>query len=368
MSARCAASFVLSPCRTKFNRRATRPITTKMISLKEIGEFGLIDDIKQLFNSKTASLALGIGDDCAVMKHGEGMVSLITTDVLAEGVHFDRNYFTPFQLGMKAAAVNISDIAAMGASPKYILTSLAIPKNIDYIFIKKFYNGIKKCCSRFGIELIGGDTSSSKQGLFISVTVIGEACDGEYITRSGANPGDMVYVTGTLGDSAGGLETLRQNPAIDENRREYLVKRHIETAPLVDEGLFLVASKAVTSMLDVSDGVGSDIKRICDESCVGAEILLNRLPVSKQLVSAFPHFNLRGLSVYDLALSGGEDYELMFTVKPEKAKSLEDKYKKRFKQKISPVGVITSGKKVVAISKSGEKKPITSGYNHFRKP
>jgi thiamine-monophosphate kinase len=333
-----------------------------MTSLKDIGEFKLIDIIKKRFKAQSKELVLSIGDDCAVIEKDEKSVNLISTDLLLEGVHFNPDYFTPIQLGMKSAAVNISDIAAMGAVPKFMLVSLAIPKNTSYEFVKGFYTGIKKKCSKYGVNIIGGDTSSSKSGMFISISVIGEAPRNDFLTRKGAKPGDLIYVTGTVGNSAAGLDILLNNHKISDDIKRYLINRHLKVTPRVSEGIFLRKSKSVSSMIDLSDGIGSDIKRICDESGVGAGIYLDMLPVSKYLKSFSQFLNKK---VYDFALGGGEDYELLFTVKKDCEESLKAAYKKHFNKKIFKIGVITKTKGVKSIDSAGNKVIISESYNHF---
>ncbi len=331
-----------------------------MTSLKDIGEFGLINGIKKRFKAKSQGLLLGIGDDCAVTKNGAGGVSLISTDILAEGVHFDLRFFTPLQLGMRAAAVNISDIAAMGGIPKYLLVSVAIPEKIDHTFITGIFTGIKKVCTKYDIALIGGDTSSSQSGLFVSVTVIGEARLGKYVTRAGAAPGDIIFVTGNLGDSAGGLDVLKNNRKIDDAAKRSLIRGHISVTPRVNEGIFLARSGVVTSMIDVSDGVGSDIRRICEASGTGAVIRAGALPISAHLRRLSEKIRR---SPEEFALRGGEDYELLFTVAPGRAEQLAASYKERFKKRVHEIGVATRGKKICLAGK--ERQEMPSGYNHF---
>lgn len=333
-----------------------------MTSLKDIGEFGLIDKIKKSFKAESKELLFGIGDDCAIIKKDDKTVILIGTDMLIEGVHFNIDFFTPVELGMKSAAVNISDIAAMGGIPKYMLVSVAVPKKISYKFIKDFYTGIKKLCHKYDVKLIGGDTSSSKSSLFISISVIGEAKHGEYLTRKGAKPGDSIYVTGKLGDSSGGLEILLKKHHMSDDLKRYLVNKHKKVTPRIDEGLYLARSEYITSMIDISDGISSDIKRICDESKSGARIYLDMVPVSKQLKKLSLQLKK---DVYDFALKGGEDYELLFTVKEDFENTLETGFKKHFNKKIFKVGTITKSETVCSIDKSGNIEVISGGYNHF---
>jgi len=333
-----------------------------MTSLKDIGEFKLIDGIKRGARSASRDIVIGIGDDCAAIKKDANTVNLISTDLLLEGIHFDLTYISPSELGMKAAAVNISDIAAMGGTPKYMLMSLAINKKISYEFVKEFYSGVKKVCKKFGVDLIGGDTSSSKDKLFLSVTIIGEAKKGSYITRQGAKAGDHIYVTGNLGNSAAGLDILQKKRSVDDNMRRYLTGKHHKVTPRVDEGKFLAASKSVSAMIDMSDGIGSDLRRICDESKVGAAIDLESIPVSIQLNKYSKSVKRDPL---DYALYGGEDYELLFTVKPKHAEKLIVNYKKKFKKNIIKVGEIVKGRKLKSKNSDGILYDISYSYEHF---
>lgn len=338
------------------------PMRKKMKQLNEIGEFNLIERIRKLFPPKSADILQSIGDDCAVIKRDMKNVTLISTDVLVEGVHFNLEYFTPQKLGERSAAVNISDIAAMGGVPKQMLLSLALPKTCDERFVMKFLAGIKKCSAKFNVDLIGGDLSSSKWGLFISVTIIGEARKEKFITRSGARSGESVYVTGNIGDSACGLELLLKKHEIEDTVRKRLISRHIDVAPRVNEGMFLAESGVVTAMLDLSDGIGSDLRRISKESGVGAQIYLDALPVSKELIALAKGLNK---PVRDFALCGGEDYELLFTVKAGCEKAIESAYKNKFNKRIFRIGVTTKGKGVFAIDDSGNKSKISPSFVHF---
>ena len=333
-----------------------------MKSLNEIGEFKLIDSIKKSITTTSSAIINGIGDDCAVIAGDNKNVYLISTDLLIEGVHFELEYFSACDIATKAVAVNVSDIAAMGGRPKFITVSIALDKNSNLHFFKDFYAGVKRSCKKYDIDLIGGDTSSSKNGIFISITIIGEAKNNEYLLRNGAKPGESIYVTGNLGDSSGGLDILKNKYAIDEKVDKFLVKRHLTVSPRVDEGAMLAASKSVSSMIDLSDGVGSDIQRICEESNVGAEIFAESIPVSKQLKSLS---KVSGKDVLDYALYGGEDYELMLTVKEGDEKMLESDFRKQFKKKIYRIGKIVEGERAKLKDINGIYHNISNGYNHF---
>jgi thiamine-monophosphate kinase len=333
-----------------------------MTSLKETGEFKLIGDIKKMFNASGGDLKVSIGDDCAVIKKNPKTNYLVSTDLLLEGVHFNLKFITPLQLGKKTASVNISDIAGMGGIPKFLLLSIAMPKTTSLKFTKEFFSGVKRVCKKFNVRLIGGDTSSSKGGIFLSATIIGEAKSGGFMTRSGAKPGDSVYVTGKVGDSAGGLDILLNGHKVSEGADQYLIKKHLNVTPRVDEGVFLARSKPVRAMIDMSDGIGSDIRRICEASGVGARVFSGTLPVSRQLKALAVKLKK---DVDDYALYGGEDYELMFTVKADCEEKLKIEYKKKFRKSIFRIGEITKKRDVLRISCGGVSSMITESYNHF---
>jgi thiamine-monophosphate kinase len=240
---------------SQFDRRGYCPEGYRKImsNLKELGEFGFIDRIANKVAPGTG-VAIGIGDDAAATLQKACSLTLTTTDMLIEGVHFDLSFCDPFTLGRKSLAVNLSDIAAMGGKPCYFLLSMAIPETLSVEFLDEFTNGILAMAGEFDVTLIGGDTCSSKAGFVISVTVIGEQHPDRVVTRSGARPGDLIFVSGTLGDSALGLALLRSGV-----KQGFAVTRHLDPTPRVREGLAMAAAKLPTSMLDVSDGLLSDL-------------------------------------------------------------------------------------------------------------
>lgn len=272
-----------------------------------MGEFELIEKIRALFPAPAG--ILGIGDDCSVIPQRDGMDTLVSTDMLVEGVHFLFDDISPEQLGWKSAAVNISDIAAMGGRPVSTYLSIALPRDIGQEWVMRFINGYREISGRFGAPLLGGDTCSSPDRLCISVTVLGECEHGKALLRSGAKPGDLVCVTGFLGESAAGLRVILEGkPRTGAAGR--LVEKHYRPLPRVSEGVALASSGAVTSMMDISDGVASDLRHIMKESGVGAVIDTGRIPISEDLKAVCPLF---GWDSLPLALEGGEDYELLFT-------------------------------------------------------
>lgn len=340
------------------------------MKIADIGEFGLIDRIRRTSRRKDRSLLVGIGDDAAVVRLSASRSMLVTTDLLLEDVHFDLSYTDYRSLGWKSAAVNISDIAAMGGTPRYCLTALGIPKGVEEQEIVDFYRGFTMLMGREGMVLIGGDTCASRSGLFISVTAIGEARASQVLTRSGARPGDAVFVTGTLGDAAAGLELLQSRNAACGMRNEkrkvpksktacaQLVNKHLRPVPRVKEGRAIALSGCASAMIDVSDGLSSDLAHICTQSGVGAELDGRAIPVSASL-KRLSHDLSRPLLEY--GLHGGEDYELLFTVP-------ENRLKKFFALEIpaSRVGTIRAGKKLLLTDSAGSTRELhPRGYDHF---
>lgn len=327
-----------------------------MSKLKELGEFGFIDRIANKVAPGTG-IAIGIGDDAAATTQSLGSLTLTSTDMLIEGVHFDLSFCDPFTLGRKSIAVNLSDIAAMGGKPRYFLLSMAIPETFSVEFLDGFTNGVLAMANEFDVTLIGGDTCSSKAGFVISVTVIGEQRPDRIVRRSGAKPGDLIFVSGTLGDSALGLELLRNGV-----KQGFAVTRHLDPTPRVREGLALAADKLPTSMLDVSDGLLSDLVHILDCSSVGARLDLDCIPLSATFMEI--HKNISKESA-ELFLSGGEDYELLFTAHPENRQSIYSLFEK-LDTPVSVIGEISKSTDLTISSSKGFKyMSAKKGFNHF---
>jgi thiamine-monophosphate kinase len=311
--------------------------------LSEIGEFGLIKNLKDLCKIKKRDLVAGIGDDAAVVK-SRSTTFLLASDMLLEGVHFNLSFTTFYQLGYKTLAVNISDIFAMGGKPKYFLLNLGVPQTCTLRDIKEIYRGLNAIAKKFGIAIVGGDTCASKEGLVLSGTLIGET--GNAIMRKGAVPGDSIFVTGTLGDSAMGLELLKKPGTKKSETGTSLIKRHLmpEPAPLK-------RTAGVTSMIDISDGLLIDLSHICDESNVGAVIYKDMVPLSKELIDAVKKLREDPLKY---ALKGGEDYLLLFT-SPDKIR----------KDAVKIGDVISRGRYLVD-SEGRRERFKAEGYEHFR--
>ncbi|MCR4860629.1 MAG: thiamine-phosphate kinase [Bacteroidales bacterium] len=318
-------------------------------TLETLGEFGLIGRIRERFPAPEG--VTGIGDDCAVIPQRSGVDTLVSTDMLIEGTHFLRADIPPRSLGWKSAAVNISDIAAMGGTPTATFLSLALPAGLDAEWIQEFLDGYSDLCSRFGTPLLGGDTTASESGICINVTVLGECPSGTARKRSDARPGDLVCVTGPLGDSAGGLKAILDGVERDPDIRA-LIDRHYLPLPRVQEGLLLGANPGVHAMMDISDGIGSDLPHILEASGSGARIDLSALPLSPALQRVCGRL---GWDAAALAIGGGEDYELLFTCSPEAEKALGVPH--------AVIGEITAG---TGLQWLGTDRSI-SGFDHFRK-
>lgn len=270
------------------------------------GEFGFIGRIKEHFTDPEG--ILGIGDDCAIMPAGEGEL-IYSTDMLMEGVHFLRDSASAEDIGWKSLAVNLSDIAAMGGEPQATFLSIALPKDAQGEWADKFIEGYARLSGIFEVPLLGGDTTSSLRDIAINVGILGRVPQGKSLKRSTAAVGQGIYVTGTLGDSAGGLQAILKG--FERTQQvESLIETHILPMPRIREGLMLRKSGYVGAMMDISDGIASDLRHILKASGVGAKVFLDKIPVSDNLKSVSARYALDAIS---LAISGGEDYELLFT-------------------------------------------------------
>lgn len=324
--------------------------------LSKLGEFGLIDRIARQIAARS-EVVLGIGDDAAAFTPSPGRLSLITTDMLVEGIHFDLSFCDPLSLGRKALAVNLSDIAAMGGEPRYFLLSLAIPPTMTLDFVDNCISGMLQQAEQFGVQLIGGDTCASPGNFVLTLTVLGEQSPGMIVRRSGAQPGDRICVTGTLGDSALGLQLLKQG-----EKRGSLPARHLDPVPRVLEGRALAEAGIPSAMIDLSDGLLADLGHILDLSSVGARIESETLPLSEQFRHHFPTVTEAALS---LALAGGEDYELLFTVPPEKTPDVFSLLN-TLGTPVTVIGTITEERAVTVIGPNGTEISLKKkGYDHF---
>lgn len=285
-----------------------------------LGEFGLIERLTGDILPQQQSTVKGVGDDAAILDY-TGRQTLVTTDLLLEGIHFDLVYAPLKHLGYKAAVVNFSDIYAMNGRPEQITVSLGISKRFSVEDLESFYSGIKLACEIYGVDIVGGDTSSSLTGFTISITCIGSASEGQAVYRNGAKESDLIYVSGDLGASYMGLQLLEREKAAwdgsgdfrpDFEGREYLLERQLKPEARKDVVDALAAQGIIpTAMIDLSDGISSDLLHICKQSKVGCQLYEERLPIDYQTAMMAETFNM---NVTTVALNGGEDYELLFTV------------------------------------------------------
>lgn len=333
------------------------------MKLKEIGEFGFIERFKPLFADLVLGTQMGIGDDCAIISANEHEDWLITTDLLMEEVHFLREAIRPEQLGHKALAVNLSDIAAMGGTPVGSFLSIAIPSDIDVEYLDAFMDGYHGLSAKYRTPLLGGDTTKSLKHLAINVCVIGKCAKGKARKRSMAQIGDAICGTGKLGDSAGGLQVLL-NKLAPSDELNYLLHKHYLPQPRLNEGLFLSENSAVHAMMDISDGIASDLKHILKASGVAAHIHLDALPVSQQLVSVA---NKQGWNATELAVGGGEDYELLFTVAKNEFETIRKEFELMFDASITQIGtIIAETPEIKWFIDNKEVQLSKTGFNHFQ--
>ena len=339
------------------------------MKISEIGEFGLINRISKGTIINPKNILLGIGDDCAAYHASTNKIVLVTCDMLVENIHFTLSTCSPRQLGRKAVAVNISDIAAMGGIPCQALLSLGIASSTSVEFIDQLADGMKEEAKLFEANIIGGDTVRSSLGLVINITLIGEVEPDLIVKRSTAKPGDLIMVTGELGGSAAGLILLleeKKYSLVPLNIAEEVKLAHISLVPRIKEGRIIARERLANSMIDISDGLASDLTRICEASAVGAKVYASKIPI---LSAAKEVGGLIKRSPLDLALYGGEDYELLFTVSPQKADNIISSLKKELNTKVSVIGEIREGQEGIKLEdlqgKVSDLQP--KGYNHFRR-
>ncbi len=343
---------------------------TKSSELAELGEFGLIKRVTAEAKIKNESTLTGVGDDCAVLSYPDKRV-VVTTDLLTEGVHFNLVYVPLKHLGYKAVSVNISDICAMNAIPRQITVSLAISSKFTLAAIDELYEGIHLACAHYGVDLVGGDTTTSLTGLTISVTAIGEAEADELVYRSGAKPTDLLCVTGDLGGAYLGLQLLerenelfRLNPTVQPQLSgyDYILSRQLKPEARTDmRAIFNMLGVKPTSMIDISDGLSSEILHICENSNVGCRLYEERLSFDPQVQKMAEEIGINPLVA---ALNGGEDYELLFTV------SVNEHDKLRNHPDITVIGHMTGKEDGVVLVTAGGLQEIplqAQGWNPLKK-
>lgn len=331
------------------------------------GELELIRLIRRTVERSPAErVETGIGDDTAVLLPQPGARLLATTDLIVEDVHFRRAWASPFDIGWKAMAVNLSDIAGKGGRPLWALVGLALPAPADPAEVEALYEGMRRAAAPHGVAIVGGDTSTSPGGWFVNVTLLGEH-EGSPRLRSGATPGDAVAVTGTLGRSAAGLAALEAGRArlgaVRPATLEAVTAAHLRPTARVAEGRWLGAAAAVRAMMDCSDGLATDLAHICRESGVGARVALERLPVD---LAAREVAGALGADALSWATSGGEDFELLLTCDPASVDALRDGLRRATGAALTVVGEIEAVEEgVIFLDAAGEPVAVAPGYEHF---
>lgn len=337
--------------------------------VNDYGEFGLIHHLTKNIELQNASSVLGVGDDAAVIDHF-GKQTVVTTDLLLEGVHFDLAYTPLKHLGYKSVVVNLSDVYAMNATPTQITMSIGISSKVSVEALEEFYEGVYIACEEYGVDLVGGDTSASQKGFVVSVTAIGEANEEKIVKRSTAQKGDLICVSGDLGAAYIGLLFLEREKKIflespqvqpDLENESYVIGRLLKPKARKDIIEFLEQQQVLpTSMMDISDGLSSEILHICEKSGVGCVIYEEKIPISEDSRNAAYKFEIDPTAC---ALSGGEDYELLFTIK-------QDDYEKlTLNEQISVIGYIAEADQGAKIkTKGGNTFDVTAqGWNAFKK-
>ncbi len=333
------------------------------MKVSEIGEFGLIELIEAKVGRTSYPVLMGIGDDASIL-HGDSAYDLVTTtDMLIEGVHFLTSKTPPFDLGYKSHTVNLSDIAAMGAAPVQSFLSLALPPDTEVKSVESFVEGFLDAGS--GVHLCGGDTVSSPSGWGISVTVIGRVLSGRALRRDAASLGDSIWLSGPVGDSSAGLAILLSKAkARSDGEADYLIGKHNRPVPQLQMGRILVEGDLSSCAIDLSDGLLQDLGHICIRSKVGARLDVERIPLSTQIVNLGSD---NGEDPLKWALSGGEDYSIIFTVKPDREERLARVLEHEAVNAV-PIGQIVPGRKITLMDKG---KPFhfdfAGGFDHFRK-
>jgi len=340
----------------------------KKTSISSYGEFGLIRHLTENISLKNESSLKGVGDDAAVLEYGQKEI-LVTTDLLLEGIHFDLTYVPLKHLGYKSAVVNFSDVYAMNGQPKQITVSIGISNRFNVEDVEEIYSGILLACEKYGVDVVGGDTSSSLTGLVISITCIGEGISGKIVRRNGAKETDLICVSGDFGAAYMGLQLLEREKRVFSNNndstiqpdfegKDYILERQLKPEARKDI-IKLLDEKGIlpTSMIDVSDGLSSDLMHICEQSGIGCRLYEERIPIDYQTATMADEFNM---NLVTCALNGGEDYELLFTV------PLSDHDKIKEIEGISIIGHITSKDAgLILVTRDEQEFPLKAqGWNH----
>jgi len=335
------------------------------MTLKNIGEFGFIEAIRPGCLIRPDKVLKGIGDDAAVYAGNSNEIMLLTMDLLVERIHFIRKDTASFNLGRKALAVNMSDIAAMGGTPLDAFVGIAVPDDCSLDMLQGLYDGMKSIAAEFDVNILGGDTTGSKTDLVISICLTGCVPNGHVLYRHTACPGDRIYTTGRLGDSRAGLMILKNGAASESNTFDALITAHLLPRPHVREGRFLSLQAGVHAAIDISDGLSADIAHIAGQSGVGVRLYREKIPLSEPLKTFCGRF---GLDPVDIALAGGEDYVLLVTADPEASEGIEERYHKVFGLPLFQIGEIVEAGRMELVGPDGGIETFrASGWDHFKR-
>lgn len=333
-------------------------------SIRDIGECPLIERIRKVVDRPDPRVYLGIGDDAAVIDIATDQFLLITTDALVEKIHFKLDYFTFHQIGWRSMAANLSDIAAMAGIARHAVVSIAARGVLPVRAVEELYRGMDEVAGRFGVTIVGGDTTGSERDLFLSITVIGVVEKELLTTRAGARVGDSIYVTGRLGGAHAGMKILTGGGKTGEGVSDDLIDKHLRPLPRLSEARYLRTHFFISSMIDVSDGLASEVNHICKNSSVGAEIFEKDIPLAYGIEEfAVQH----GEKPIPYALNGGEDFELLFTARAEEVDNAKGDFENRFGIALTRVGdVVRRSKGIQLIQSGGARSALTpQGWDHF---
>ncbi|MBL7075011.1 thiamine-phosphate kinase [candidate division KSB1 bacterium] len=348
----------------------------------ELSELELIEKIKRWVGQRHRGVVVGPGDDAAAFQTQPGLLTLVTSDTLIEGIHFNLDYISFYQLGWKAMAVNLSDIAAMGGKPHYALVSLSIPDRISSADIEELYRGMEDLNKRFDVKIVGGDITGSKNDFVLCVTITGGVEEARLATRSGAVTGDIIGVTGTLGGSKAGQMLLESKQRVEKASKEYrtsnaecraegsknrqnLIKKHLMPFPRIEEASLLVENFMIHAMIDISDGLASEVNHLCQESGTGAEIYAKAIPLMNGMEQTARKFSNSPL---DYALSGGEDYELLFVMDYKDFAKAGKLVFDNTGTALTKIGEMVPKEKGVRLLVGTKHVPLTQkGFDHFKK-
>ncbi len=334
------------------------------MELKQIGEFGFINKISRGCLIRPDNIIRAIGDDAAAFTVASDQVSLITTDLLVERIHFIRKTISGFDLGYKSLAVNLSDIAAMGGQAREAFVSIGIPLKCPLDYLEAVYDGMKHLAAKFDVNILGGDTTGSKIDLIINVVVHGTVAKDQLLRRDAAEPGDIIFSTGYLGDSKAGLHLILNDLPVDSSELQALYRAHVLPEPHLHEGRFLAGQSGIRAAIDISDGLSSDLGHIAEQSTVGAILYADKIPLSDSLQKFCDAF---GFDPLEYALRGGEDYTLLCTAAPEKAEEIAQKFHNEFNRPLFCIGKTTADNRLEIIYPDGTAKPIMPrGWDHFK--